>query len=118
MGCPLIGAVYGLGWTPCLGPTLVGVIALAAGTQIGPPTGRGLLLIGAYCLGLGLPFVALALGARWAVRTTSWLRRHIRAVHTAGGVLLMAVSIALVTGLWSEVIAWLRGPLAGFTSPL
>jgi cytochrome c-type biogenesis protein len=65
-GAPLLGAVYGLGWTPCLGPTLAGVITLAAGTQIGPTTGRGLLLIGAYCLGLGLPFVALALGARLA----------------------------------------------------
>ena len=56
MGRPLLGAVYGLRWTPCLGPTLAGVIAPAAGTQIGPTTGRGLLLIGAYCQGLGLPF--------------------------------------------------------------
>jgi cytochrome c-type biogenesis protein len=85
-GAPLLGAVYGLGWTPCLGPTLAGVIALAAGTQVGPTTGRGLLLIGAYCLGLGLPFGALALRtARWAVRSAGWLRRHISAVHTAGG---------------------------------
>ncbi|MFN2536180.1 MAG: cytochrome c biogenesis protein CcdA, partial [Pseudonocardiaceae bacterium] len=71
-----------------------------------------------YCLGLGLPFVALALGARWAVRSAGWLRRHISAVHTAGGVLLVAIGVALLTGLWGEVIAWLRGPLAGFTIPL
>jgi cytochrome c-type biogenesis protein len=64
------GAVYGLGWTPCLGPTLAGVIALASGTQVGPTTERGLLLIAAYRLGLGLPFILLALGARWAVDAT------------------------------------------------
>jgi len=117
-GAPLLGAVYGLGWTPCLGPTLAGVIALASGTNVGPTTGRGLLLIAAYCLGLGLPFILLALGARWAVRATSWVRRHIRRVQQLGGVLLIAVGVALVTGLWGEVIAWLRGPISGFTTPL
>jgi cytochrome c-type biogenesis protein len=117
-GAPLLGAVYGLGWTPCLGPTLAGVIALASGTQVGPTTGRGLLLITAYCLGLGLPFIALALGARWAVGATSWVRRHIRRVQQVGGVLLIAIGVALVTGLWGEVIAWLRGPISGFTVPL
>jgi len=117
-GAPLLGAVYGLGWTPCLGPTLAGVIALASGTNVGPTTGRGLLLIAAYCLGLGLPFILLALGARWAVRATGWVRRHIRRVQQLGGVLLIAVGVALVTGLWGEVIAWLRGPISGFTTPL
>ena len=117
-GAPLLGAVYGLGWTPCLGPTLAGVIALASGTQVGPTTGRGLLLITAYCLGLGLPFILLALGARWAVNATSWVRRHIRRVQQVGGVLLIAIGVALVTGLWAEVIAWLRGPISGFTIPV
>ncbi|MEU0470253.1 cytochrome c biogenesis CcdA family protein [Amycolatopsis sp. NPDC006131] len=117
-GAPLLGAVYGLGWTPCLGPTLAGVIALASGTQVGPTTGRGLLLITAYCLGLGLPFIALALGARWAIHATTWVRRHIRRVQQVGGVLLIAIGVALVTGLWGEVIAWLRGPISGFTVPL
>jgi hypothetical protein len=112
---PLLGAVYGLGWTPCLGPTLAGVIALAGGTQVGPTTWRGLLLITAYCLGLELPFIALALGARWAVETTGWIRRHIRRIQQLGGVLLIV--IALVTGLWGEVIAWLRGPISGLTVP-
>lgn len=68
-GAPLLGGVFGLGWTPCLGPTLTGVIALASGTQVGPTAARGLLLVLAYCLGLGLPFILLAVGSTWAVNT-------------------------------------------------
>jgi cytochrome c-type biogenesis protein len=117
-GAPVLGAVYGVGWTPCLGPTLAGVIALASGTQVGPTTARGVLLILAYCLGLGLPFVLLALGAQWAVRATSWLRRHVRRVQQVGGAFLLAIGIALVTGLWGALIALLRDPIAGFTVPL
>lgn len=115
---PVMGAVYGLGWTPCLGPTLTGVIALATGTQVGSATSRGIVLVLAYCLGLGLPFILLALGAQWAVRTTGWLRRHTRGIQLVGGAMLIAVGAALVTGLWGELIAWLRGPIAGFTTPL
>lgn len=117
-GAPVLGAVYGLGWTPCLGPTLTGVIAVASSTQIGPATWRGLLLVLAYCLGLGLPFVLLALGARWAVCTTSWLRRRVRAVQITGGVFLLCLGGLLVTGLWGEIVAVLRGPIAGFSTPI
>ncbi len=117
LGAPLLGAVFGLGWTPCLGPTLVGVIALAVGTP-GSGLARGVLLVAAYCLGLGLPFLLLALGAQRAMRAVEWLRKHVRGVQLAGGAMLIAVGLLLATGLWAELIAVLREPITGFETPI
>jgi cytochrome c-type biogenesis protein len=106
-GAPLLGAVFALGWTPCLGPTLTGVITVASATD-GASVARGIVLTIAYCLGLGIPFVLLAFGSAAAVAGLDWLRRHTRALQIFGGVLLIAVGVALVSGAWNDFVSWLR----------
>lgn len=106
-GAPLLGAVFALGWTPCLGPTLTGVITVASATD-GASVARGVALVIAYCLGLGIPFIVLAFGSARAVQGLGWLRRNTRTIQIFGGLLLILVGTALVTGLWNDFISWVR----------
>jgi cytochrome c-type biogenesis protein len=106
-GAPLLGAVFALGWTPCLGPTLAGVVTVASATD-GASVARGIVLVIAYCVGLGIPFVLLAFGSASAVAGLDWLRRHSRALQIFGGVLLIVVGVTLVSGLWNDFVSWLR----------
>ena len=107
LGAPLLGGVFALGWTPCLGPTLAAIISISAGTE-GTTAARGVLMIIGYCVGLGLPFFLLAFGSAAAINGVGFLRRHSRTIQTIGGTALLLVGIALVSGLWNDFINWIR----------
>ncbi|MDL9981615.1 cytochrome c biogenesis CcdA family protein [Microbacterium sp. ASV49] len=115
IGAPLLGLALGIGWTPCIGPTLGAIISVS--WNLGDPA-RGALLGLAYSLGLGIPFVLIALGFGWATRSLTFLRRHIRAVNLIGGSLLVILGVLMVTGVWTAFMSQLQGVIGSVPLPL
>jgi cytochrome c-type biogenesis protein len=115
VGAPVLGVVFGLGWAPCIGPTLIAINTLALTVGDIP---RAVILAVAYCIGLGLPFLLIALGFGWVTGGVAFLKRHIRAINIAGGVILMSIGVAMVSGLWQMWMSSLQAVIGGTVTPL
>ncbi|NBV90242.1 MAG: cytochrome c biogenesis protein CcdA [Actinobacteria bacterium] len=115
VGAFILGVVFAIGWTPCIGPTLGAVQALALQEASAL---RGAILSASYCLGLGLPFIVIGLMLERGVRSIKFLRKHSKLIMNIGGALLIGIGLLLVTGYWNDVTIWLRSLLPVWAAPL